>query len=285
MPFLYEPEPPRGVAETIVPGIRRIVAGNATPTTYHGTNTYLIGEGDDVTVLDPGPDREDHVQHILDATGGRVRNILLSHAHRDHFGAAPALRAATGAPIHAFHESAEPDFTPDVPLRDGDPVLGMVAIHTPGHAPDHLCFAAGNGILFSADHVMSWSSTVVSPPKGNMTEYCNSLRLMLARPETLFLPGHGPKLPNPKPFVQDLLNNRQRRERAIAGILTDEPLSTGIIMNALYSKVDPVLRRAAERNVISHLIKLEAEGLAIREGELWRRAQPVAADAINQDNL
>jgi glyoxylase-like metal-dependent hydrolase (beta-lactamase superfamily II) len=280
VPFLHEPEPPRGTAEIVVPGIRRIVAGNSSATTYHGTNTYLIGDGDDVTVLDPGPDREEHVQHILTATGGRVRNILLSHTHHDHFGAVRALQSATGAPVHAFHDSPEPGFTPDVPLRDGDPVLGMVAVHTPGHAPDHLCFAMDNGILFSADHVMSWSSTVVGPPRGNMADYIRSLRLMLARPETLFLPGHGPKLPNPQAFVQDLLDSRQRRERAIADILTDQPLSTGAIMNALYSKVDPVLRRAAERNVISHLIKLEAEGMATREGEGWLRAQPAATAAI-----
>jgi glyoxylase-like metal-dependent hydrolase (beta-lactamase superfamily II) len=279
--FLSEPEPPRGLAQTIAPGIRRIVAQNGGVMTYHGTNTYLLGEGEDLTVLDPGPDSDDHVQHILAATGGRVRTILLSHTHADHFGAARVLKQATGAPLVAFYESADPEFTPDVPLRDGDMAAGMIALHTPGHAPDHLCFATADGLLFSGDHVMSWSSTVIGPPKGNMAAYFASLQRLLKRQDTVYLPGHGPPLPNPQGFVRKLLVNRQQRENAIAALLTDHPMGAAEIMNALYSKIDPILRRAAERNVMAHLVKLETEGRAHRQGETWQRPLEARAAEVS----
>src|SRR5262249_28918630 len=154
--FLTEPEPPRGTALPIAPGIARIVAPNPGPMTYHGTNTYLIEGADGTTVMDPGPDDAGHVNAILGATRGRVGAILLSHTHRDHAGAVRALRAASGAQVQAFHSGADPSFAPDIPLADGDAACGWTVLHTPGHAADHLCFAR-DGVLFSADHVMSWS--------------------------------------------------------------------------------------------------------------------------------
>ncbi|HEY0418224.1 MAG TPA: MBL fold metallo-hydrolase, partial [Acetobacteraceae bacterium] len=167
MPFLTEPEPARGEKLQVLPGIWRIVAANSGPMTYHGTNTWIIEGQGGFTVLDPGPDSAEHVRHILAATGGRVPRILLSHTHADHLGATAALQAATGATVFGFHRPQDPDFAPDVALRDGDVVAGWTAIHTPGHASDHLCFAGPDGMLFSADHVMSWSSSVVSPPHGD----------------------------------------------------------------------------------------------------------------------
>ena len=257
MAFLTEPEPQRGVTLPVRPGIRRIVAANVGPMTYHGTNTYLIDVAGGLIVLDPGPDDPAHVAAVLAA--GPVARILLSHTHHDHLGAVEAMRAATGAPVYAWHDPADPGFTPDIPLQDGDVVDGWQALFTPGHAADHLCFAGPDGVLFSADHVMSWSSSVVSPPGGSMTDYFASLRRLLARDDRVYLPGHGPPLPDPRPFVQDLLAHRITRENAILAALGPEPLTTRALTDLLYSQVDERLRRAAERNVLAHLLKLRDE--------------------------
>jgi glyoxylase-like metal-dependent hydrolase (beta-lactamase superfamily II) len=269
MAFLTEPAPARGVAEPILPGVRRLVAENPTPMTYHGTNTYLIDGPDGLTVLDPGPDLPAHVAAILAATGGQVARIVLTHTHHDHLGALPALRSATGAPTYGWHRSADDSFSPDHPLQDGDEVAGMTAVFTPGHAADHLCFAMPGGLLFSGDHVMSWSTSTVSPPGGSMSDYFASLERLLGRDDVAYLCGHGPLLRNPHPYVRELLAHRQAREAAIAAALQAGPASTLGLMESLYSKLNPVLRRAAERNVHSHLLKLEAEGRARRDGELW----------------
>ena len=268
MPFLTEPSPGR-FAHDVAPTVRRIVARNAGPMTYHGTNTYLIDGPDGLIVLDPGPDDPAHVQAVLLAGDGAISHILLSHTHPDHLGATAALRAATGAPVYAWHAPALP-VEVDVPLHDGDLAAGLIALHTPGHASDHLCFSLPGGVLFSADHVMSWSSSVVSPPGGDMTDYMASLDRLLARTDALYLPGHGPPLANPLPFVRELYDHRLAREAAIAATLTNEPLGTPEITAALYASVPPELRRAAERNVIAHLLKLEHEGRAVRVDEGWR---------------
>ena len=268
--FLTEPEPPRGVAQVVQPGIRRVVAANTGPMTYWGTNTYLLDGPDGVTVLDPGPDDPAHVAAVL-ATAGRIARIVLSHTHHDHLGATAALRAATGAPVHAWHDPADPSLVPDVPLHDGDGVGGWTAVHTPGHASDHLCFAGPDGVLLSADHVMSWSSSVVSPPGGSMTAYFASLRRLLARGEAVYLPGHGPTHRDALPFVQNLLDHRLAREAAILDALGPTPRSSRAITEVLYANVDPRLRRAAERNVIAHLAKLVEDGLVQQDGDGWVR--------------
>jgi glyoxylase-like metal-dependent hydrolase (beta-lactamase superfamily II) len=276
MAFLREPLPPRDTALPVLPGISRIVAENPGPMTYHGTNTYLIEGADGLTVLDPGPDDPTHVQALLKAGAGRIVRIALSHTHRDHVGAVPALRAATGAPVGGFAPSALEGFTPDIAIASGETFAGLTALHTPGHAADHLCFsmpgADGQKILFSADHVMSWSSSIVSPPNGDMAAYFNSLRLLLDRDDDIYLPGHGPPLPNPRDLVRGLLNHRLMRETAIANALTKIPANTHALMDRLYSQVDPHLRMAAERNVLAHLLKLEREGRAQRDGEGWLAA-------------
>ena len=271
MSFLTEPEPPRGTALPVLPGIRRIVANNPSVMTYWGTNTYLIDSPGGVTVLDPGPDDPTHVAAIIAQAGAPITAILLSHTHHDHLGATAALRAATGAPVSAWADPAAPTFKPDIPLHDGDQTGDWTAIFTPGHAADHICFAGPNGILFSADHVMAWSSSVVGPPGGNMRQYFASLRALLARNDQVYLPGHGPTLINPKPFVRALLLHREMRERAILNALTDAPQQTMALMERLYSKLDPMLKRAAERNVTAHLLKLAEETKAQNTGTGWIR--------------
>ncbi len=271
MAFLTEPQPARGVATEILPGIRRIVAVNPGVMTYHGTNTYLIDDPDGTIVLDPGPDDAAHVASIV-AQAGRVSRILLSHTHHDHFGAVAALKHATGAQSWGFARTTDPAFTPDHRLDHEDSVAGWQALHTPGHAADHLCFARADGVVFTADHVMSWSSSVVSPPNGDMVAYFSSLNLLLARDDRVYLPGHGPMLETPRPFVRDLLAHRMKREAAILAALDSRPASTTGLVEALYSKIDPTLKRAAERNVIAHLQKLSREGRAVERAEGWLAA-------------
>jgi glyoxylase-like metal-dependent hydrolase (beta-lactamase superfamily II) len=260
--FLTEPEPARGAALPVAPGIRRIVAPNPGPMTYHGTNTYLIDAADGVFVLDPGPDDASHVADVL-AASGRVAGILLSHGHIDHVGALPALAATTGAPVY----SASGAFGPAV--RDGDTVGAWTALATAGHAPDHLCFARGD-IVFSADHVMSFSSSVVAPPEGDMAAYMAGLRRMLARDDRLLLPGHGPPIIEPRDFVAALLAHRLAREAAIVALLRDGPQTPAAIVAALYVTLDPRLRGAAEASVRAHLLKLRAEGAARESDGVWR---------------
>ena len=277
MPFLTEPEPERDTLQQIMPGISRIVAANPGPMTYFGTNTYLIETGQGLVVLDPGPeDHPEHIEAIMRHTGGQIAFILLSHAHHDHFGGVEALKERCGAPSVGFTRSIDEKFEADIKLADGDMFAGMAAIHTPGHAADHLCFAlrAGNGdrVLFSADHVMSWSTSVVSPPNGDMRDYFASLELLLRRDDDVYLPGHGPALRDPRALVREMLTHRMAREEAIAVKLREGPATTFTLMDMLYSQVNPRLRRAAERNVLAHLLKMEAERKVARDGEMWRAA-------------
>jgi glyoxylase-like metal-dependent hydrolase (beta-lactamase superfamily II) len=277
MPFLTEPEPERGAILPVMPGISRIVAANPGPMTYYGTNTYLIETPDGIAVLDPGPEEHpEHVEAILRATGPNIALILVSHTHHDHVGAVPALQQASGAPTVGFRLSGIETFEADIKLAHGDMVAGMQAIHTPGHASDHLCFALpardGTAVLFSAEHVMSWSTSIVSPPGGDMTDYFASLRLLLERTDDVYLPGHGPPLSEPRNLVREMLTHRIMREHAIQAALTKGAAGTYALMDKLYSQVHPRLRRAAERNVLAHLLKLETEGKVVRDGELWRVA-------------
>ncbi len=275
MDFMKEPEPERGSVMPVVPGISRIVADNPGPMTYYGTNTYLIEDADGFTVLDPGPASARHLKAVLAATGGRVARILLSHTHRDHLDGLPALRAATGAPTYSFHASPALDFSPDHPLRDGDAVGVWTAVHTPGHAADHLCFARADGVVFTADHVMSWSTSIVSPPNGDMAAYIAGLRRLYARDDRLYLPGHGPPIPEPRRFVRALIDHRIMRENAILSALRGGGVTAPELVGALYANIAPHLRGAAERSVLAHLLKLEAEGRAVREGERWRADQEI----------
>jgi glyoxylase-like metal-dependent hydrolase (beta-lactamase superfamily II) len=275
MPFLTEPEPQRDVNQPVLPGVSRVVANNPGPMTYFGTNTYLIQTPDGLAVLDPGPDgHPEHVQAILRHAGAPIAFILVSHTHHDHVGAVPALQAACGAPTVGFRVSGLDTFQADIKLDHGDSFAGMQALHTPGHASDHLCFAlpsaSGDKVLFSADHVMSWSTSVVSPPGGDMGDYFRSMSLLLDRDDDIYLPGHGPPLREPRSLAQAMLTHRKLREAAILRKLQDGPADPFTIMDALYSKLDARLRKAAERNVLAHLLKLRQEGKAALDGDIWR---------------
>ena len=269
MGFLTEAVPLRHAALPVLPGITRIVADNPGVMTYHGTNSFLVERDEGLVVIDPGPDDARHVADILKAAGGRsIGLILLTHTHADHFGAVAALKAASGAPVAGFATSAKPGFVPDIPLADGSELLGFTAVHTPGHAADHLCLAytgaRGEKILFSGDHVMSWSSSIVSPPEGDMRDYYRSLQRLLARDDDVFLPGHGPLLPQPRGLTAELIAHRQRREATLLAALARQEWSVAGLAARLYAKQDLFLKAAAQRNVLAHLLKLKAEG-AVRE--------------------
>lgn len=288
IPFLKHDTLPPGDVQQVAPGVRRILCGNPGPFTFRGTNTYLIGAGDGVAVLDPGPEDAAHLAAILRATQGeRIVRIIVSHTHRDHSPGAAALQEATGAPTHGFGphmtppdqggEGGDHGFRPDRLLAHDATLEGggwrLRALHTPGHCANHLCFALeGTGILFSADHVMSWSTTVVSPPDGDMAAYMGSLARLAARDDRLYLPGHGPPLPDPAPFVAALAAHRREREAMVLDALRAAGRATaqGLVGPVYGPALDPRLVPAAARSLLAHLIKLEAEGAAARQGEGWQ---------------
>lgn len=277
-------EPPYERAEEVAPGVRRILAGNPSPFTFEGTETYLVGTAE-IAVIDPGPDDPRHVDAILAAVGGgRVSAILCTHTHRDHSPASRALAEATGAPIIGCAPLAisddgpradaafDFDYAPDRVLKDGETLEGegwtLAAVATPGHTSNHLCFAFGD-ILFTGDHVMGWSTTVIAPPDGDMADYMASLDTLLARDDRLYFPAHGPAVEKPRAHVRALITHRRMREKQIL-----ERLGQGIgripaMVETMYRAVDPRLHPAAGRSVLAHLIDLERRGLIGREGEEW----------------
>jgi glyoxylase-like metal-dependent hydrolase (beta-lactamase superfamily II) len=289
MRFLRDDTLPHGAAEEAAPLVRRIVCPNPGPFTFRGTNTYLVGRGE-VTVIDPGPEDAAHLSAILGATEAeRITRILVSHTHRDHSPGAAALARATGAPSLGFGphltppeaggEGGDHAFRPDIVLPDGAAVEGgewrLTALHTPGHCANHLCFALetarGGGVLFSADHVMSWSTSIVSPPDGDMAAYMASLARIAAREDRLYLPGHGPPLPEPAPFVAALAAHRREREARVREALRAARRATAaeLVPAAYGPELDPRLAPAAARSLLAHLIKLAAEGEAVRDGEAF----------------
>lgn len=269
MKFLSEPVPDHTVATVVAPGIRRLVAANAGPMTYHGTNTYLLDEADETIVVDPGPDDPVHVARILAQAGGPIRTILLTHGHRDHWGALASLKAATGAATYGWHRPFAAEVQPDVPLENGATVGRMRAVYTPGHAPDHLCFVSPEGTVLSGDVVMGWSTTVVGGAGGDMAAYFASLQRLSTLPSGLFLPGHGPPILEPGRFVEALLAHRRQREAAVLAALGPTPKSLAALASVIYPVLDASLRGAAERNIEACLDKLEAEGRAVPSDAGW----------------
>lgn len=287
IPFIKNDTASPGVMERAAPGVRRLLCGNPGPFTWRGTNTWIIGAGDSVAVLDPGPEDADHLAAILRATEGeRITHILVSHTHRDHSPGVAALKAATGARSYGFGphmtppdqggEGGDHTFRPDVTLTDGAAVEGedwrLTAIHTPGHCANHLCFALeGTGVLFSADHVMSWSTSVVSPPDGDMVAYMRSLARLAGRDDRLYLPGHGAPLPEPASFVAALTAHRLEREAKVLDALraAHRATATELVSPVYGPALDARLVPAAARSLLAHLIKLGAEGAAARDGEYW----------------
>src|SRR6187399_1299551 len=237
IPFDKNLELAPDVVDEPVPGVRRVMANNPGPFTFKGTVSYILGRGK-VAIVDPGPDDPAHVGALLDAVRGEtVTHIFVTHTHRDHSPAVPAIKAATGATVYAEgpHRAARPlhigelnpldasadrDFRPDVALADGDLVSGngfaLEAVTTPGHTANHMAFALkGTDILFSGDHVMGWSTTIVAPPDGAMTDYMDSLNKLARRDEQVYLPGHGGEIREGKRFVAGLILHRKAREASI----------------------------------------------------------------------
>lgn len=290
IPFLKQDTLPPGEAQWVAPGVRRILCANPGPFTWRGTNTWIIGRGNALAVLDPGPADAAHLEAILRATAGeRITHILVSHTHRDHSPGVAALQAATGAASHGFGphmtppeqggEGGDHTFSPDVTIADGATVetdhWRVTALHTPGHCANHLCFAleaeGSEGVLFSADHVMSWSTSVVSPPDGDMAHYMASLARLAARDDRLYLPGHGPPLPEPASFVAALTAHRLEREAKVLDALREARRATAreLVPPVYGQALDERLVPAAARSLLAHLIKLAAEGAAMRDGEHW----------------
>ena len=266
MSFLKESVPTRGVLIPALPKIGRIVANNPSVMTYHGTNSWIIEVGHEVILIDPGPADAAHLQAVLAVLNGRkLKYILLTHTHSDHFGNTQALQGATGAPIAAYKLPSKKNFMPDLPLEDRDIIGGLTAIYTPGHAGDHLCFYVlgddGQKILFSGDHVMSWSSSIVNPPDGDMRAYYASLEVLMRRDDDVYLCGHGPLLHEPQALAAELLSHRQYREQTIIDELRKQDVTVAELAARLYHKSDLYLKGAAQRNVLAHLLKLTAEGI------------------------
>jgi glyoxylase-like metal-dependent hydrolase (beta-lactamase superfamily II) len=287
IPFLKDDPLAHGAVEQIAPLVRRVLCNNPSAFTFRGTNTYIVGQGE-VGVIDPGPVDDAQLAAILAATRGeRIAAVIATHTHRDHSPGAAALIAATGArsfgfgphmtPAEAGGEGGDHGFRPDITLPDGARIAGegwtLEALHTPGHCANHLCFSLlGSGILFSADHVMSWSTSVVSPPDGDMADYMRSLARVMARDDTMLLPGHGPKITDPKPFLAALFAHREEREaRVVTALRAVGEASADGLVGPVYGPLDPRLVKPAGRSLLSHLIKLEQEGVVARTtDENWR---------------
>lgn len=268
-----------GKADRVSPMIRRVVAGNPSAFTFHGTGTYIVGHGA-VAVIDPGPLLDSHVDALVRALGQeRVTHIVVTHTHRDHSPAARPLKQATEAPTYGFgphgsgradgggevEEGADRNFVPDVRVRDGDRIEGdgwtLEAVHTPGHTSNHLCYALlEENALFPGDHVMGWSTTVVSPPDGDMRAYMRSLERLWARGEEVFWPTHGPPITEPRDFVAALLAHRHEREDQILACLAHDAATIPEMVEIMYADVGRHLHAAAARSVLSHLIHMVETG-------------------------
>jgi glyoxylase-like metal-dependent hydrolase (beta-lactamase superfamily II) len=286
-PFERDHAPPVGVPERLGPGLRVITAPNPGPMTFTGTRSYVVGEGE-VAVIDPGPDDPAHLGALAAAVRGeRVAAVLVTHAHRDHSAGARTFAAQVGAPVLARGpvpvppapafapgggEGRDEGFRPDAAIGDGATVAGpgwtLVALETPGHSADHLAFAWPEaGALFSGDHVMGWATTLISPPDGALGPFRASLRRLQGRPETVYHPGHGAPVRDPQRIVAHILAHRDRREAEIVAALAAGPATVAGLVAALYAGVDPRLHGAAARNVLAHLVDLEARGLVAPDGD------------------
>ncbi len=278
--------PPYGLLERLEAGVCRLLASNPSAFTYTGTQTYLVGEKE-LVVIDPGPDLPEHREVLLRAIDDRpVIAICCTHTHRDHSPGSRALAAATGAPIIGcaplvLDESGprgdsgfDRDYAPERVLGDGDALTfdghKIVAVATPGHTSNHLCFALeGSGALFSGDHVMGWSTTVVMPPDGDMSDYMASLDKLRRRSDRIYYPAHGAAVTNPQQLVRHMMGHRLQRERQIVRLIKDEPRTIREIVAEAYPGLDPRLTAAAGGSVLAHLLDLERRGLVVAEQDKW----------------
>jgi glyoxylase-like metal-dependent hydrolase (beta-lactamase superfamily II) len=291
-----------GETEQHEPLVRRVLAPNPSPYTYTGTQTWLVGKGSDLAVIDPGPAGDGpnkghadingtgHVEAILRAIGdAKVTAIICTHTHRDHSPAAAPLKAATGAPIIGCapltlrddgpraDSAFDPDYSPDRVLADGEYISGdgwtIEAVATPGHTSNHLCYSlVETKALFTGDHVMKWSTSVVSPPDGDMSAYMASLQKLYDRDDRIYYPAHGPAVENPRQLVRGMIGHRRQRERQILKLLEAGEGHIPDMVAAMYKGLDPRLTGAAGRSVLAHLVDLQNQGRATISGTRWSLA-------------
>lgn len=284
---------PYAIAEQISPLVRRVLARNASPFSYTGTQTYIVGHGD-VAVIDPGPLGDDpaHVGELVRLLGTEtITAIMCTHTHRDHSPAAAPLSALTGAPVIGcaplmLHDDGpradagfDPTYAPDRVLENGESLSGLgwtlTALHTPGHTSNHLCYElVEEKALFTGDHIMGWSTTVVSPPDGDMADYMRSLTLLIERDDRVYYPAHGPQVDNPQRLARGMMVHRKQREAQILKMLAQ---GTGLIADmvpSMYKGIDQRLYPAAGRSVLAHLIDMQERGIVFPAGEGWAVIAP-----------
>ena len=280
--------PAHGEAVAIADNVQRLTVNNPGPFTFHGTNTYIVGDRS-VAVIDPGPEDEAHFRALMAALEGReVTHIAVSHTHKDHSPLARRLKQETGAiivaegphraarPLHdgetnPFAESSDTEFVPDRALDEGERVEGdgwtLTALLTPGHSANHAAFALeGTGIVFSADHVMAWATSIVAPPDGSMTDYMASLESLLSRDDRIYFPGHGGPVREPASFLRGLRTHRRMRERAVLERIRSGDRTIPDMVRAIYRDTDPRLHGAAALSVLSHLEDLVDKGQVSTDG-------------------
>jgi len=278
---------PYAKLEQLESGVGRVLAHNPSAFTYYGTQTYLLGTRE-VAVVDPGPDLPEHLEALEAAIGGRpVAAIMCTHTHRDHSPAARPLAGATGAAIIGCaplaletvgpraDASFDGDYRADRELADGEAIAvdgkPVTAVATPGHTSNHLCFAYGDA-LFTGDHVMGWSTTVVVPPDGDMAAYMASLDKLRQRGDRIYYPAHGAPVTNPRQYVRGLIGHRMQREKQILTLVAEQPRTISDIVANAYPALDPRLVPAAGGSVFAHLLDLEKRALVEREGDSWTAA-------------
>jgi glyoxylase-like metal-dependent hydrolase (beta-lactamase superfamily II) len=292
VPVNRDYDPAYGAAVTLSPLVTRVLAHNPSPFTFHGTGTYLI-TGASVAVIDPGPDEDDHLQAILSAAGDKpITHILITHTHMDHSPLAARLKAKTGAKTYGFgphgrdeergiklEEGGDMEFAPDVTVRDGDVIKGdgwtSACVFTPGHTSNHMCFTLEEErAFFPGDHVMGWSTTVVSPPDGDMRAYMASLEKLTHRNDAVYYPTHGAPIGgahdalarNPQDYVRTLIAHRRDREDQILERLTAGDETIPAMVEVMYAAVDKRLHPAAAHSVFGHLVAMVAEGRIVTDG-------------------
>jgi len=281
-------EAPYGAAERLSPLVRRVLARNPSPFTFTGTGTYIVGTGT-VAIIDPGPTDQAHLDAICAAVAGEtVSHLVITHTHMDHSPAAVPLKPRLGAmvvgcaPLMLSDDGPradagfDPSYAPDRVLADGEAVSGpgwtLRALHTPGHTSNHLCFALEEEkALFSGDHVMGWSTTVVAPPDGDMAAYMASLKLLLDRDDRRYYATHGSPIEEPQRLVKHLMAHRRQRETQILSHLAEGERTIPAMVEQMYASVDKRLWGAAGRSVLAHLIDLESRGLVARQADAWAR--------------
>jgi glyoxylase-like metal-dependent hydrolase (beta-lactamase superfamily II) len=279
IPFIRTLETPYEASVQLSPLVSRVLAHNPGPFTFKGTGVYIVGKTD-VAVVDPGPIIPEHLDALKRALDGkRVTHILVTHTHNDHSPAAQPLKEWTGAQTYAYgphgsgkaedgvkvEEGGDMAFVPDVRVKDGDVIKGngftFECVYTPGHTSNHMCFALREEkALFTGDHIMGWSTTVVTPPDGDMAQYMASVRKLLARDDEILYPTHGAPVTDPKPFLEAYLDHRLDRERQILACIKDGVATIPDMVARMYADVDKRLHPAASRSVLAHLIQLTNEG-------------------------